>query len=160
MFKSAAILSATVLATAGLAAPASAATFVPNPLANVTFTGNLNIVQLGSNATCAVTLRGFVPGGGSAVMITAASFSGGSFQCRLYTSAGLPWKLIPNTATSVTLQGFSFNTTVGSCSGNVTTSWANGTPSAMVFSGATLPGSPAPCTITGTLNSSPNLTII
>ncbi|EJL26723.1 hypothetical protein PMI01_04043 [Caulobacter sp. AP07] len=160
MLKSASILSAAVLAAAGLAAPASAATFTPNPLSNVTFTGNLTIQQPGSIVTCGVTLTGFVPGGGSMVVITQALFSG-SWQCSaLVAPTGLPWYLHPNTTTSVTLQGIGLKTMVGSCSGTVNTGWINGSPGKIDFVGVTIPGSPGACTVTGALNSSPSLTII
>lgn len=159
MFKSAAVLSATVLATASFAGSAVAATITPNPQTGFTLTGNLHIRQEGSHVTCAVTLRGYVPGGGSQAAIITGAFDWGSWECGwLVNPTGFGWTLYPNSSTSVTLMGIAFNTILGSCSGTVTTNWSNA-PSGMTFLYATIPGSPAHCTITGTLTAAPALTI-
>ncbi|MFS0740106.1 protein activator of alkane oxidation PraB [Brevundimonas sp. 3P9-tot-E] len=57
---------------------------------------------------------------------------------------------------SATITGAS--SILGSCNGVITTNWDNGT-SSVSFPGSTIPGSPNSCKITGTLTSSPGLTI-
>ncbi|MBI1683646.1 protein activator of alkane oxidation PraB [Caulobacter hibisci] len=158
MLKSASVLAAAVLAAAGFAGSASAATITPNPT-SFTLTGTLTLSQ-STTVTCNVSLTGSVPAGGGSATITSGSFSGGSWQCgTLVFPTGFPWGITLNGGTSITVVGIGATSILGSCSGNITTSWVNGSPGKVTFTGATIPGSPNSCTITGTLNSSPSLTV-
>lgn len=162
MFKSASVLSAAVLAVAGLASSASAATITPNPIgpAGLYLTGGLTIYQDGVFIHCNVKLRGYVPTGGREATITDGYFEPGDWQCGSFVSpTGFNWRITPNGGTWVTIEGIGITTILGNCSGNITTNWTNGLPGSITFSGLGFPGSPSACFITGTLFSSPSLTV-
>ena len=67
--------------------------------------------------------------------------------------------------TGISISGIGANSILGNCSGVVATTWTNPTttptvqPSSVSFSNHSIPGSPSTCYITGTLVSSPNLTV-
>lgn len=160
MLKSASVLAAAAaLSVAGLAGSASAMPISPAGT-NVTLTGNLTLSQT-TTVTCAVTLNGVVNAAGTGVTITGGSFAPGSWQCGwLVVPTGFPWTVTPGTGpTRITVVGIAASSIAGSCSGTITAPWNNGPPSSVTFSNASIPGSPNACTISGTLTSSPTLTI-
>lgn len=159
MLKSASILSAAVLAVAGLSAPAAASAATISPSGAFTLTGTLTLQQ-STTVNCDVTLNGTVAAGGASATITSGSFAPGDWQCGwLISPTGFNWTITPNGGTSITITGIGATSILGSCSGNITTNWTNGSPGSVTFTGATIPGSPGTCTITGTLKSTPSLTV-
>lgn len=162
MSRSVAVLCAAVAAATIPAASASAANFVPNPLDPVTFSGDITIEQSGlAPITCRVLLDAKVLAGGFHAEIRGGNFSPGDWQCGwLMFPTAFPWYIYPNTTTQVQFSTFSFYTILGSCSGSLTTGWANGSPGKVVFSSAAIPGTPGACVVNGTLETSPSLTII
>ncbi|MEH0198833.1 protein activator of alkane oxidation PraB [Caulobacter sp. CCNWLY153] len=161
MSKAVALLCAVALAAAIPAASATAANFVPNPRDPVKFTGNLTIEQGGVSVTCSVLLDAKVVNGGFHAEIRGGSFSAGDWQCGwLLSPTAFSWYVYPDTTTQVLFSTFSFNTILGSCSGPFFTGWANGSPGKVVFSNTVIPGSPGACTVNGTLDTDPSLTIV
>jgi len=159
MLKSASILSAAVLAVAGLAGPAAAQSISPAG-ASFTLSGNLTLQQ-STTVKCNVSLSGVVASDGKSARITSGSFSPGpDWQCGfLVNPSGFDWVITPNGGSSITITGIGASSILGSCNGTITTNWTNGTPSSVSFAGSVIPGSPNNCTITGILNSSPSLTV-
>ena len=157
MFKTASIASAAVLAVAGFAAPAMAQSISPAGTSFV-LSGALTLEQ-STTINCNVSLNGTVAADGSSATITGGSFSPGDWQCGLLVSpSGFPWTITPNGGGSITITNIGASSILGSCNGVITTNWNNGT-SSVSFPGSTIPGSPNSCKITGTLTSSPGLTI-
>ena len=158
MLKSASILSAAVLAVAGLSSPAMAQSISPAG-ASFSLSGSLNLQQ-STNIDCNVSLSGSVASDGKSATITGGSFSGGDWQCGfLVAPSGFPWTITPNGGSSVTIAGIGASSILGSCNGTISATWNNGSPSSVTISTATIPGSPSTCVIDGTLTSSPNLTV-
>jgi hypothetical protein len=162
MLKSASVLAAAALSAAGFAGfagSASAQTISP-PGASFTLTGNLTLSQ-STTVTCAVTLNGVVNSSGTGATITGGSFAPGSWQCGwLVVPTGFPWAVTPGINPSrITVTGIAASSIAGSCSGTITAPWNNGPPSSVTFSSNSIPGSPNACTISGTLTSTPTLTI-
>ncbi|PLR27589.1 protein activator of alkane oxidation PraB [Caulobacter zeae] len=156
MLKSASVLAAAILATAGFAAAgsASAATITPAGT-GFTLSGDLTMSQ-STTVECAVTLTGTTASDGSSASITGGSFAAGDWQCGwLVTPSSFPWSVTLNGGSSITISGIGANSILGNCAGSITTNWSGG----VTFSGATIPGSPGTCSITGTLTSSPSLTV-
>lgn len=162
MSGSASVLSAAVLAIAGFAGPGSAATITPNPTSFV-LNGTLSLRQM-SGVNCKVTLNGVVPTGGGAASIVSGTFAPATpsdWPCgSLVVPTGFPWAVTLNGGTSITIMGVGSSTIAGNCSGAITTNWINGSPGKVTFVSATLPGTPGPCFISGTLNSAPSLTVM
>lgn len=157
MFKSAAIAAVAVLGAAGFASSASAAVITPNPTA-FTLTGSLVLVQ-STTVTCNVTLTGTVAAGGGSATITGATFAPGSWQCgTLVGPSGLPWTITPGAGPTITVTGISATSILGRCAGTISAAWNNAT-SSVTFSGATIPGTPRACSLTGTLRSNVPLQI-
>ncbi|WP_433948402.1 protein activator of alkane oxidation PraB [Brevundimonas diminuta] len=155
--KAASIASAAVLAIAGFAAPAMAQSISPAGTSFV-LSGALTLEQ-STTINCNVSLNGTVAADGSSATITGGSFSPGDWQCGLLVSpSGFPWTITPNGGGSITITNIGASSILGSCNGVITTNWNNGT-SSVYFPTSTIPGSPNPCKITGTLTSSPGLTI-
>lgn len=158
MGKRASVLSAAVLAVAGLAGPASVSAATISPAGAFTLTGTLTLRQ-STTINCNVTLNGVVAAGGGSATITSGSFASGDWQCGVLAyPTGFPWAVVLNGGTSITIMGVGATTILGGCSGNITTNWIN-LPPPRVFMNSTIPGSPGPCAITGTLVSSPSLTV-
>lgn len=159
MLKSASILSAAVLAVAGLSSPAMAQSISPAG-ASFTLSGNLTLQQ-STTVRCDVSLSGSVAADGKSATITGGSFSAGpDWQCGILVSpSGFPWTITPNGGSSISIAGIGASSILGSCNGTIGATWNNGSPSSVTISGATIPGSPSTCTINGTLTSSPNLTV-
>jgi hypothetical protein len=157
MFKAASIASAAVLAVAGFAAPAAAQSISPAG-ASFVLSGSLTLQQ-STTINCDVSLNGTVAPDGSSATITGGSFSAGDWQCGFLVSpSGFPWTITPNGGGSITITNIGASSILGSCNGVITTNWDNGT-SSVSFPDSTIPGSPNSCKITGTLTSSPGLTI-
>ena len=157
MLKSASILSAAVLAVAGLSSPAMAQSISPAG-ASFTLSGSLNLQQ-STTVDCDVSLSGSVAADGKSATITSGSFSAGDWQCGFLVSpSGFPWTITPNGGSSVTIAGIGASSILGSCNGTIGATWNNGAPSSVTIS-ASIPGSPNTCNINGTLTSSPNLTV-
>lgn len=166
MLKSASVLAAAVLAAAGFAGVGSAQAQTISP-ANTGFTlsGTLQLSQ-STTVNCAVSLNGTTNVGGTGASITSGSFAPGDWQCGwLVSPSSFPWAVTLTGGTGISISGIGANSILGNCSGVVATTWTNPTttptvqPSSVSFSNHSIPGSPSTCYITGTLVSSPNLTV-
>ncbi len=151
-------LSAAILAMT--AAPASAATFTPNPVTGFTMSGVLTIARpYTGTATCNITLTGDIASGGAGGVITSGSMTGGSFVCGAFLLPNnFPWSLVPNSTTSATMD-MGFIGPLSACYGTPNVAWTNGAPSSVTFTSTYLPGG-EDCYITGTLSVSHSLTIM
>ncbi len=158
MLKSASVLAAAVLA-AGLVAAGSASAATITPVdTDFTLAGSLTMSQ-STTVSCDVLLEGNTDASGAFATITDGSFSPGSWQCGwLVAPSSFPWTVSLNTAPSITITGIGANSILGTCAGAITKDWNNGS-SSVTFTGDTILGSPGPCTIEGTLYSSPALTV-
>ncbi|KSB88888.1 protein activator of alkane oxidation PraB [Caulobacter vibrioides] len=166
MLKSASVLAAAVLAAAGFAGVGSAQAASISP-ANTGFTlsGTLTLSQ-STTVNCVVSLTGTTNAAGTAATITSGSFSPGDWQCGwLVSPSSFPWTVSLTGGTGISISGIGANSILGNCSGVVGTTWTNpvagppAQPSSVSFSNHSIPGSPSTCYITGTLVSSPNLTV-
>jgi hypothetical protein len=162
MLKSASVLAAAVLAAAGFAGVGSAQAQTITAGTSFTLSGDLQLSQ-STTVTCAVTLSGSTNAGGTSATITSGSFAPGDWQCGwLVAPSSFPWTVSLTGGTGISISGIGANSILGNCSGVVGTSWTNpvgSTPSSVSFSNHSIPGSPSTCYITGTLTSSPNLTV-
>jgi hypothetical protein len=169
MFKSASVLSAAVLVAAGFASPTSAGTITPNNT-DFTLTGTLVLQQSTTTVQCRARLWGAVSFSGDSATITGGVFEADAtadWRCGwLVSPSGFNWMITPSSGPgpgpAVSITGIGFTTIVGNCSGNISNIlWTNSSPGSITFSWLTppIPGSPSPCTITGTLVSSPSLTV-
>ena len=146
---------ALALAMMPLASPAAAQTFSPAPN-TFTLSGLLNLQQT-VNLDCQVDVDISVNSSG-APTVTGRSFSPGNPACGLVITAFGSWSVNPDNPTQVTatVGATSF---AGSCSGSITGTWSNATQS-VTFTNASVPGTPVPCIVNGTLTSSdPNVRI-
>jgi len=119
---------------------ASGATTLSNALATVNCTANF------ASATDAA-------GAGS---VTGATFTGGGL-CGGLTATGFPWAVTPTSLTAVTIQNVTVQTTLGTCGPSSIAATYNNTDGSLTFTNAALAGG---CTATGTLTTSPKITIV
>lgn len=145
---------ALALAMAPLASPAVAQSFSPAP-STTTLSGLLNLQQT-VNLDCQVSVSVSINSSGQAT-VTSRSFSPGNPACGTVITPFGTWTLSPDSPTQVTatVGATSF---AGSCVGPITGVWNNAT-SSVTFTNATVPGTPGPCTVNGTLTASPAVTI-
>jgi hypothetical protein len=163
MLRHLAITASAILAIGASAGAAKAVTFVPNGSepTSFTLTGTLTLQQ-STTIRCAVRLNGMILPGGSLAYIYSGSFTSGDWQCGwLVYPNGFTWILTPSWPSQVTVSGVSAATILGSCSGTLSyLTWTNGPPSSVTMYYASIPGSPSACTISGTLTSSPQISIM
>jgi hypothetical protein len=127
--------------TLGLASPAFASSdYKFKNIGPFTGKGSMTVTSIAVSVPCQVTLKGTTDGAGTT--ITAATFSGAT--CIAISPSGLPWSLHANAAHSMTIRDVTVRAVVlGICGA--------GLPSSL---GAT------PCSVSGTLTTSPKLEIV
>ncbi|WP_116141753.1 activator protein [Trinickia diaoshuihuensis] len=141
-----------------LAASASAYAVTISPAGPVTLTGSTTLTKGITSVSCTANFTGTVSSAG-AISISAAKFTGGTL-CSGVTPTGLPWTGTVTSTTALKLNNVAVNTLLGACG-----------PSAIVGSitenttlqetTITLTNQPLSggCSVTGTLTTSPFLTI-
>jgi len=166
MLKSASVLAATAAAALlALAGQANAApvlgTFSPTSLSNITLSGTLNLQQT-TTVDCVTSLTANITSSTSG-NVSGGGFSAGTWVCGIFVApSGFPWGLQPyhDAVTGkdyIKVTGIAATSIAGSCSGDVLGEWDDAAQT-ITFNGATIPGSPNACIITGALSA--NKTVI
>ena len=145
---------ALALAAMTVASPAMAQSFKPVN-STTKLSGVLNLQQ-SININCNVHVDVSINGSGVAT-VTSRSFSPGSPLCGGVVQPFGTWTLTPNSTTQVTAT-VGASSVLGSCVGSVIGAWNNAN-STLTFNNATVPGTPGPCTVNGTLTANPAVTI-
>ena len=120
--------------------------------------GSLTVTSVAASVPCQTHLRGTTDGPGTT--IRGARFSGAS--CVAVSPSGLPWRLDPISAHSVTLHGVTIQAaTLGIC-GPGTLKGQITKLGKITITGANLKSSlgPTPCSVSGTLQTHPALVVV
>ena len=150
--KKALTLTAAMAASALLAAPALADFDQPNATGMIS--GNLTLSQT-VTLTCDFKADYSVSADGKKITVTNQVFSRGDPGCELLSPVG-DWHI--NDDGSVVDLVVSSGSLFGSCSGTIQDQTWDNTSGGVTLSGATVPGSPGTCTITGALTTNPKVT--
>lgn len=140
---------ALILAIAPFAPPAAAQIGPPN--STTTLSGILNLQQ-SININCQVQIYVSINAAGQTTVIS-RSFSPGSPLCGGTVTPFGTWTLSPDNPFQVSATVGS-TSVLGTCFGVITGVWNNVTRT-LTFINATVPGTPIPCTINGTLTANP-----
>jgi hypothetical protein len=142
------------LLTLGFASPAAAYKFVP---VNTAFraSGTITVSTAAVSIPCRANLLGTTVGGGK---ITSATFSGTT--CAALTASGLPWSMTTGSQSGLRLHGVTVNALVLGICGPGTIGGTLSTFGRITFSGAGLPGTLGPCSVSATLHTEPELHIV
>ena len=148
---------ATALAAMALiAAPGMAQEFRPLN-STTTLSGTLDLRQ-SQDVNCAVSVGVSIDGNGEAT-VTSRSFSPGTFLCGSVVNPAGTWTIDAGPGTNTVTLNVGASSILGSCSGTVQADWNNSTGT-LTFNNVSIPGSPDPCTIDGSLSSSPQVSIV
>ena len=139
----------------GAASSASAWRFVSPVDAPFTISGGVTVSTTAVSLPCTASMSATTVGRGAT--ITGATFSGGA--CGALSAAGLPWHVTVGGPHSIKIHGMSVSAVVlGICGPGDVRAQLN-VHGKIVMSGANLPGSILPCSVSGTLSTHPNLLI-
>lgn len=142
------------LATFGLSTAAAAQTVTPVST-NFTASGPTSLTSGGTRLNCTSTFRGTTSADGRTASITSASLAG--FGCGLVSATNLPWTVTAQSTTAITVSGVAVNVPFATCGPSNLSAAYNNATGQMTFANAPL----APnCSVTGTLTTSPTLTIV
>ena len=155
MLSSLAAVSAVAL---GLASPVMASPYIFNNIGSFTARGSMTVTSIAISVPCQAKLTG--TSGPNGAMITGATFSGAT--CIAVSPSGLPWPLRVDGIHSFSIKDVTVRAAIlGICGPGGLKAQLTKTGKITV-SGAGLPSSLGltPCSVSATLNTSPNLEII
>ena len=142
----------------GLASPAFASAYKFNDIGSFTANGSMTVTSIAISIPCKTKLTGVSDGSGAT--ITGATFTGAT--CIAVSPSGLPWTLRADGPRSLTIRNVTVRAAIlGICGpGGLKSQLAK--TGKITVSGANLPSSlgATPCSVTATLNTSPQLQII
>jgi hypothetical protein len=159
--KSVTALLAIGLVSLGVAGNANATTYIFSPKAtHFTGKGNTSATADGVTLACTGKFKGATSATGAIAHITAGSFTG-ELGCNTVKFSGLPWEVKPLTATTGEILAVTFSdATFGFTCGPFTLPITVGSSGVISFNFAGNSAS-APCTnITGTITTTPAVTIV
>lgn len=141
-----------------LAASASAYAVTISPAGPISLTGSTTLTKGIVSVSCTANFVGSV-GSSGAISITSASFGGGSL-CTGISATHLPWTGDVGTTTSLSLNNVAVNTLLGACGPSTIAASITENPTlketTIGLNNQALSGG---CTVTGTLTTTPYLTI-
>lgn len=142
------------LAALSFTSPAAAYSFHPR---NTAFRarGTITVTVGAVSVPCKANLSGTTVGGGK---ITSARFSG--LACAALQPAGLPWSMTTGSINGLRLHGVSVRAVVIGICGPGAIGGTLGNFGRITFSGAGLPGTLGPCSVSATLHTKPELHIV
>lgn len=141
-----------------LAASASAYAVSVSPAGAISLTGATTLTKGIVSVSCTANFVGSVTSSG-AISITSAKFSGGSL-CTGVTASQLPWTGAVTSSTGLSLNGVAVNTLLGACGpSTVKASITQNATLRETTIGLTSQALSGGCTVSGTLTTTPFLTI-
>jgi hypothetical protein len=152
IMKSVRIMAAAFALSSSVASVSHAASI--GPVGAFTASGSAALTKGGVPVMCTATFTGNVLPDGTA-QVTAATFKGG-LLCGGIKGVSLPWRVIANTTSEVTIADIKVDTLLGACTTpQLVSTWSN---EVAELSYANVPLQPN-CTITATLGTTPRLSI-
>lgn len=146
-------LAAVGLISVGFASSASALTFSPAGT-KFTATGMTSLTKNGVTVPCTAKFKYKTTTNGKKVKVTSATFSDASGTCAAITATNFPWIGTPTSMTTADIAGAAVTSPLGNCGpGTVPVTVSGGN---LTFNGILNPGM---CMVSGTLVSSPPITI-
>jgi len=156
MYAIKAIALGSVLALGAFASDDTDATFRLTPVStNFSAAGATTLNKSGVTLNCTANFTGATDANGGGA-VTAATFTGGSI-CTSLAAQGFPWAVTANSLTQVTIQNVTVNSLAGACGPSAVVAAYDNAAGTLTFNNAPLAGG---CTVTGTLTTSPKLTIV
>ena len=147
------------LAVTAIATPAAATNWRFDPAPNTfKLSGILTLTQ-SITIRCNVHIEVSVNASGVAT-VTSRTFSDDtpgvtSSLCGTVVQPFGTWTLAPNGSDTEVIATVGSSSILGSCVGSITGAWSNANQT-VTYTGASVPGTPSPCTVTGTLTSDDN----
>ena len=140
-------------------AASSAYAVTVSPAGPISLEGATTLIKSGMPLGCTTNMVGHISSTGE-ITITSAKFSGQTW-CSAITAAGLPWTGQVNSTKSLSLNGVSVGTPLGNCGpsaikAGITQNATPPTETTIGFANQVLSGS---CSVTGTLATTPVLTV-